>query len=374
MVGCLTPLDKFITPTCNLYNIHAPQCFLFPQSPHNISPNISTFIPTYIYIYASIFTSTKNIETTSISSSSSLLAPMATFAIHFSCFFLIALSISGQTQARESKFFSKYVHLSTNSFVTIPTSTNLKKDVPSSPTPTQAPITSHISGVPASAPIGEEYGFSPAPAPAPITLGVDYSPAPAPTITLGAEYSPAPAPAPSENEIPYYGLYGKNTNDEEEEEFTTENPEELNNNREAYTYNNGDLSNNGFWTSNHRSYYDTNNGYDFNSGYKSEPQGMSDTRIADNGRYYYNNEHETYSPSGRKSEPEGMSDTRLVNNGKYYYNVEQENYSPSGRENNNEEGYYYGGNYKKSKYEFDSMEEYEKQQGFADVQQDFINP
>lgn len=274
---------------------------------------------------------------------------MATFAIQFSCFFLLTLSISCQTQARESKFFSKYVHLNANTYVTIPTSTNLKKDVPSSPTPTQAPITSQISGVPASAPIGgDDSGFSPAPAPAPITLGAEYS----------------PVPAPSENEIPYYGLYGKNTNDEEEE-FTTENPEELNNNREAYTHNNGDSSNNnGFWTSNHRSYYDTNNGYDFNSGYKSEPQGMSDTRIADNGRYYYNNEH------GHKSEPEGMSDTRLVNNGEYYYNVEQENYSPSRRE----EGYHYGGNYRKSKYEFDSMEEYEKQEGLADVQQDFINP
>ncbi|KAL8510919.1 hypothetical protein ACS0TY_017654 [Phlomoides rotata] len=229
-------------------------------------------------------------------------------------FFLIMSSTCYQIQARESKFFSKYRHLSTTNYVTIP-STHPKVVVPfSSPSPSPSPITSHISGIPASAP-----------APATMIFGADYSPAPTPT-TLGVDYSPTLAP--TETDVPYYGLYAKETNDKKDE-FSTE---EFNN-RESYTYNNGypnSLSNNnGFWTSNHESYQNTNNGY--------------------------------------KSEPQGMSDTRLQNDGKYYYAR-----NPTGYKNSNEEGYYDAGNYKKSKYEFDSMEEYEKQEGFADVEQEFI--
>lgn len=208
---------------------------------------------------------------------------MATFAKQLSFFFVVISSTCYcQIQARESKFFSKYRHLSTTNYVTIP-STN---PTLSSPSPSPSPVTSQISGIPASSPIGADSGSSPAPAP----------------IIFGADYSPAPAPAG--NDIPYY-------DEETNEEFSTENPEEEFNNRESYTFNS--LSNNnGFWTS--------KNAY---GDYKSEPQGMSDTRLHND-----------------------------------YHHLEKGNRNPT--------GYDYDGNYKKSKYEFDSMEEYENQEGIAD--------
>ena len=71
-----------------------------------------------------------------------------------------------------------------------------------------------------------------------------------------------------------------------------------------------------------------------------------------------------------------MSDTRFLENGKYYYDVNNENLNQNGyesvKENSNAEGYY--GNGEKSKYEFDSMEEYEKQQGYNPGTEKYYNP
>lgn len=70
-----------------------------------------------------------------------------------------------------------------------------------------------------------------------------------------------------------------------------------------------------------------------------------------------------------------MSDTRFLENGKYYYDVNNENLNQNGyesaKENSNAEGYY--GNGEKSKYEFDSMGEYEKQQGYPGTEK-YYNP
>ncbi|KAL1562768.1 microtubule-associated protein RP/EB family member 1-like [Salvia divinorum] len=306
---------------------------------------------------------------------------MATHAIPITtCFLLTILATCCQTQARESKFFSKYAHLATNNFVTVPSSTNLKIDVPASPTPSSAPTTSQISAVPAASPQGPDFSPSPttlgdkeSPSPAPTIVAYEYSPAPSPTW---AGESPTPAPAPFEDE------------EEEEAEFSPENSEELNyyNNREVYTYTKSEAQAMSDTRIGDNKYY-----YDNEHEHESQPQGMSDTRMQGSSEYYYNPEHENYSPRNHESqpqgmrdtrnnmyhydnEPQGMSDTRIENNKKYYNGVEQDNYNPVGGERNNEEGYYYNGSYNKSKYEFDSMEEYEKQQGYADVQQEFINP
>ncbi|KAK6142631.1 hypothetical protein DH2020_022979 [Rehmannia glutinosa] len=270
---------------------------------------------------------------------------MATFAAQLSCFFLIVLSTCCQTEARDSKFFSKYVHLSTNTkdnYVTLPLS---------SPSPAPTPITSQISSVPASAPPGADHGYAPAPTVAPQAAYHGYAPAPT-TAPQAADHGhpPAPTPAPLvadhgygptplESEIPYYGLYVKETN----EKSTT-----VVDHKEAEEFSDEESSNNvdnAFWASNNQKGYNTN-GYD----------------------------------SNHEDEPQGMSDTRLVDSGKYYYDVENEKYSSSRHdfvgENNNEEGYYYGNyNYRqKSKYEFDSMEEYEGQEGYPDVEQDQFIP
>ncbi|KAK4420908.1 hypothetical protein Salat_2041300 [Sesamum alatum] len=263
---------------------------------------------------------------------------MASVAKLLCCLLFIVLCTGWQTEARESKFFAKYVHLST-----VP-----EQDVSlSSPSPAPAPITSQISDVPASSPLVADY----VPVPAPAPLMADYVPVPAPT-PLMADYVPIPAPAADQGPLePGFGyapapLESEKTtvvdNEDEEfsdEEFSIESPGK----RESNTYSNGYSSNlsnnNGFWTSNYKGY--NTNGYDY------------------------------------KSEPQGMSDTRVVNNGVYYYDVEPENDGRKGyglvRESKNEEGYYYG-NKERSKYEFDSMEEYEKQEGYPDpgFGQDFI--
>ncbi|PIN12305.1 hypothetical protein CDL12_15088 [Handroanthus impetiginosus] len=287
---------------------------------------------------------------------------MATFAKQLFCFFVMVLYTSFQTESRGIKFFSKYDHP--------------KKDVlSSSPTPAPQPITSHISYVPTQAPIGANYDSTPAPAPE--TLGSNHGLAPAPAPeTFGANYGPtlAPVPAPStlgsdnsyvegENNW-YYGLYAKGTeNSKFSTEFSTENPvlsnigfpsEQKNvfdEDREENGYLNNLSDENGFWNSNHK-------------GYKSD-------------KNYYNVDRSNYSPMGHELARENNYEEGYYNGnyGKSKYDVDRNNYSPTGhelaRENNYEEGYY-NGNYGKSKYEFDSMEEYEKQEGYADVQREFI--
>lgn len=239
-----------------------------------------------------------------------------------------------QTEARESKFFAKYVHLSkstNNNYVAVP-GTVPEQDVslPSS-SPAPAPVTSQISDVPASSPLVADYVPAPAPDQAPLEPSFGYP------------------PAPLESE-----MYAKGTgdftsaettvvdNEEEEfsdEEFSIETPGKRESNIYSNGYSNSLSNNNGFWTSNHK-------GYNTNG-------------------YYY-----------KSDQPQGMSDTRFVNNGEFYdNNVEPENDGPKGygsvRQNKNEEGDYYGNN-DKSKYEFDSMEEYERKEGYPDVEQQFI--
>ncbi|KAG6420691.1 hypothetical protein SASPL_117228 [Salvia splendens] len=234
---------------------------------------------------------------------------------------------------------------------------------------------SHISGVPAGSPTAP---YS-SPSPSPTTLGDEESPSPAPTI-VDTEYSPAPSPTGAGESLaptPEYSLAPTPSvtssrdspapapfeDGEEEEELNNNNKYYYNNNnKEAYTYAKSGAQGMSDTRIEDNKYY-----YDNEHEHESQPEGMSDSRIQGSSEYYYNTKHDSYSRSGRESQPQGMSDTRIENN-KYY------NYSPVGGESSNEEGYYYNGSYNKSKYEFDSMEEYEKQQGYADVQQEFINP
>ncbi|CAI9759371.1 unnamed protein product [Fraxinus pennsylvanica] len=244
---------------------------------------------------------------------------MNTFFKQFSCFLFILFFTCSQIEARDSKFFYKYVHLSSNNnknYVTVPSTVQS-----SAPAPAPAPLTSQISNAPA--PLGAEIGDV-----------------------------PTPAPAPIESDNAYYGLYGKGsssdqfpfktttttTTDGGDDEFSTEEfkMENLNevNSRESNNYNNN------FYPDNYN-----NNGYS-----------------------------KSYT-KGNTVDPQGMSDTRSLENGKYYYDINSENYNPNSgyepmRETSNEEGYYN----QKSKYEFDSMEEYEKKNNYADVQTDQYIP
>lgn len=92
----------------------------------------------------------------------------------------------------------------------------------------------------------------------------------------------------------------------------------------------------------------------------------------------YNNNNVDYFKSnleGFTIEPQGMSDARSLENSKYYYKIKNEMYNRNTRyelvrENNNDDGYYN----QKSKYDFDSIEEYDRKEGHPEVQRDQYTP
>ncbi|KAK8627247.1 hypothetical protein V6N13_134865 [Hibiscus sabdariffa] len=243
---------------------------------------------------------------------------MASFAKPIAFFFFVVVSSSVLVQARESKFFSKFIHL------------------------------------------GAKISPLESPAVAPVL-----APTPAPTL------APATSPTDIGSQDPYYGLYGHgsgmfpptnegvttsntptSTSNFENDLFADEryesSYEKNNNNNNEYTMNNYNNNNN---------YKD--NGYTLNN-YKYNTDGY-------NGNYNNN---------GYETERQGMSDTRFVEGGKYYYNVKRENYYPNGyefslsKETNKNEGYY--GNTENSN-EFNSMEELENREDeYQDRQEEYV--
>ncbi|XP_057460609.1 protein E6-like [Actinidia eriantha] len=95
------------------------------------------------------------------------------------------------------------------------------------------------------------------------------------------------------------------------------------------------------------------------------------TTTTTNNYYNTNGYSENYkNGNGYVSQKQGMSDTRFMENGKYYYNVKNENYY-NGYESEKgigSEGYYNGN----KENEFDSMEEYERQQGYPESQGEYV--
>ncbi|PSS16432.1 hypothetical protein CEY00_Acc13867 [Actinidia chinensis var. chinensis] len=95
------------------------------------------------------------------------------------------------------------------------------------------------------------------------------------------------------------------------------------------------------------------------------------TTTTTNNYYNTNGYSESYkNGNDYVSEKQGMSDTRFMENGKYYYNVKNENYY-NGYETEKRigsEGYYNGN----KENEFDSMEEYERQQGYPESQGEYV--
>lgn len=296
---------------------------------------------------------------------------MAFSAKTLSFFFLTALisSLQVQIQARESKFFYKFTHISTKNKV-IPEST-----ISLAPTPALAP-----------------------------------APTPEAVPTIAAE--PAPAPAPAEAPASFYaesgsgyGLYGRGSDqfpptkesvtaaaDENvlfNEELSSENYETgyQNNNHNNYGYTS--KYNNNAYTSGYKS-----------NGYVTEKQGMSDTRFmqnyqnTNNNNNYnnYNNAYASnyknnaytssrgytgnnyYNTNGYENEKQGMSDTRFLENGKYYYDVQNENsYFPAGFESEKgtttSRGYY--GNTQNVN-EFSTMEQFENQQEYQGSPEEYV--
>uniref|UniRef100_A0A5B7AP09 Protein E6-like n=1 Tax=Davidia involucrata TaxID=16924 RepID=A0A5B7AP09_DAVIN len=235
---------------------------------------------------------------------------MAHYAKHLCFLLLMVLALALHIEARESKFFTKVIRDSSNS-----TNTNAIK----SEAPLLAPA-QELAPALAPTPLKSEYGYG--------LYGHESSEFP-PTKTTTTTTTTTIADV--ENEIP---------------------TEELSSTESYKEYNTGDAYNN-----NNNYYYNNNNGYS-----------TSSNNINNNGyTNSYNNNN------GYVTEKKGMSDTRYLENGKYYYNVKSENYYGNGYESVKESGNnerYYGNS--ENNYEFNTMEEYERQQGYPQSQEGYV--
>jgi len=262
---------------------------------------------------------------------------MASLANQVSFFFLLVLFLSPQIQARQSKFFSFFTHFKTTHNVEDP-------QLPQSPAPAPAPAPAQE---PASAPAQE-----PAAAPEIESTTLPSGPAPEPQFLVETGNG--------------YGLYGidstsqysptketpKTTLTDFEDELLNE---DFNDNKLL----NEDLNDNKSYKKGYPQTNIHNNNEIYTKNYNNEEN--KNNYNSYNGKEFYNNNNNNHERKG-----EGMSDTRFMENGKYYYNVnsENENYKnvneyESGRGSAENEG-----NYEKNQYqnEFETMEEYEKQQ------------
>ncbi|XP_074276090.1 uncharacterized protein LOC141599859 [Silene latifolia] len=118
-----------------------------------------------------------------------------------------------------------------------------------------------------------------------------------------------------------------------------------------------------------------------NNGYVPTKQGMSDTQFMDNGKYFYDVQNEEAVSNANNNnneqfqvEKHGMSDTRYLDNGKYFYglnNNENVNTNFPNQYVTQERKGNYGGT-KKFPNEYDTMEEYDREQGYIDPQDVYV--
>lgn len=245
-----------------------------------------------------------------------------------------------------------------------------------------------------------------APAPAPALEPVS-APAPSVEQAIGSTIPSGPAPEPEFSESGEgYGLYGRGSYSQysptKETPSTATNFELLNEdfNDQSYKtgypktnfYNNNNNNNEEF---RHNANYNEEfrNNVNNNEEFRNNVNNNEEFRINDNNNEEYrstyssgyasnfndrfsNNNYDdkenypksnNYNGNGYEGKREGMSDTRFLENGKYYYNantVNNENYNLNGYESERGSTAENEGYYEKSQYpnEFDTMEEYEKQQ------------
>ncbi|CAI8592578.1 unnamed protein product [Vicia faba] len=270
---------------------------------------------------------------------------MASLANQLSFFFLFfsLLLLSPQIQARQNKFFSFFSHFKTTNNVNDP-------QLPQSPSPAPAPA-------PAQEPAG---------APEIATTTIPSGPAPEPEFLVETGNG--------------YGLYGI---DSSQYSSTKETPktitdfenellsEDFNDDKSYKTgYPQTNLhDNNEVYTKSYNSeeYKNNYNNEEYKNNYNSEEYKNNDNSEEYKNNYKNNNNNNNNYGNGYERKGEfGMSDTRFMENGKYHYNInsENENYNnlngyESGRGNTENEGYYEKNQHPN---EFETMEEYEKQQ------------
>ncbi|KAL8197735.1 hypothetical protein R6Q57_024269 [Mikania cordata] len=149
-------------------------------------------------------------------------------------------------------------------------------------------------------------------------------------------------------------------------------------NQNGYNNNENGFNQNGYNSNeNSNNYKDNGNEYSSsmneNNGYK--PDSYVELNNNDNNNYKtFTNEKSSYNnDNGYMVKQQGLSDTRFLEDGKYSYHVPNNNgnYQESSYEkevSDNGEGYYrnFKNNDEESKYEFDTMEEYERQEGYPE--------
>lgn len=265
---------------------------------------------------------------------------MATYRDQQFCLlFVLLLIFSPQINARHASFFSRFMHLSNNVDV---------KETKQS-----------ISNAPGLA-------SALAPEPVEITPATTPAPSPAPEVAVRGEA---------------YGLYGRDDSNRfsETQEKPAVNNQLLDEELFDESYKNTGSSKTNLYSNydsnptnynNYNSYQyrrvdDTNRNSD-NNGYLNNKRSYSYPKVYYNNEFY-NNRVDNSNGGDEVSERQGMSDTRFLENGKYYDDVKGEKISNDDvfdesleKESTKlGEGYYENN---KSPYEFDSMEEYERQE------------
>ncbi|KAK9285313.1 hypothetical protein L1049_024504 [Liquidambar formosana] len=202
--------------------------------------------------------------------------------------------------------------------------------------------------------------------------------------------APAPAPEPAQPESTGYGygLYGHGSNEVPTTTTTTTTPTTATNENEILAeefasenykesetgYTNSNYNNNGYTNTNTNSNYN-NNGYtntntNTNTNYNANLYQNSYSTNGYQSNYNNNGYPSNYNNNAYVTEPQGMSDTRSVENGKYYYDAKKENAYLNGYESgtgSTQNEVYYGN--KVNSNEFNSMEEYERQQEYQGNQE-----
>ncbi|CAI9783683.1 unnamed protein product [Fraxinus pennsylvanica] len=217
---------------------------------------------------------------------------MAYSAKHFTLFLLISLLSTFHSHARDSQFFNKVPSTTTNNVVK-------ETQVPNKEDPL-----SYQEQEPNFLPQNEN-GYS--------LYGHESGQLPPSTTTA--------TPATTTTKIPY--------NTESEKPLNKYLPK--NYNPVAYVTVPEDIHNSNSFTEESYSTRTSNNyNYDEGDSFNDRPQELSATKFTGGGSYsttpnyrenYYNNF------GGPNFEPQGMSDTRLLQNGKFFYDVNSEKYS-----------------------------------------------
>lgn len=308
---------------------------------------------------------------------------MAPISKLFSFLFLTTLSLSLQTNARDSQFFSKVTPINKSNVreTEVPKNEGPVNKPEQQEQPVFIPETENSYGL-----YGHESGLHP---PTTTTTNAD-------SYTTTTTYQPYKTTSEEDNTNKYpnnnnYYNYQKDaysTNTKYQNEFSDTRLTSNNNNNNNYYYNNNNKDAYGNKQNELSETKYTEGGYN----------SMANQNDNNNNKYYYNNvnnaakdrynfnnnnvvndrysfKNKAANNNNYNGERQGLSDTRFMEGGKYFYDVNSEKYNPSSRGVNSENWYnnrgYFGNNNVNAYENKNSMEGYQNQEEFEDDQDEF---